>query len=117
MGRRHVIADWDATYDDPILLSKGEELWLTGKSADWDGYVWVWAKNEAGQEGWIPDNLAKDVDGKTFAKTEFSALELTCRQGEALHGTAEIHGWVLCKNSVGSVGWVPARNLTRFAKA
>ena len=114
MGSHQVVADWDAAYDDPILLKEGEELWLTGKTDNWDGYVWVWAKNQAGQEGWIPDNLANSIGSKTYATTDFSALELTCRQGEELHGRAETHGWVLCKNAVGLEGWVPAKNLKRI---
>ena len=39
MGSHQVVADWDAAYDDPILLKEGEELWLTGKTDNWDGYV------------------------------------------------------------------------------
>ena len=114
MGRCRVVDDWEAAYQDPIVLTEGEELWLTGKTDNWDGHVWVWAKNQAGKEGWIPDKLVKSVAGKTFAKAAFSALELTCRCGEELDTFDELNGWVLCRAANGSEGWVPSRNLQRI---
>ncbi|MCK0167422.1 SH3 domain-containing protein [Jannaschia sp. S6380] len=114
MGRHRVATDWNATYDDPISLEMGDELWLTGRTDSWDGHVWVWAKNSVGQEGWIPNDLVRKTKGRTYARMSFSALELTCRQGEDLLGMAERHGWTLCKNADGLVGWVPSRNLTRI---
>ncbi len=111
MGSCRVVEDWEATYQDPIVLKESEELWLTGKSENWDGYVWVWAKNQAGREGWIPDTLIKTVADRNYANSAFSALELTCHRGEELDAIDEMHGWVLCRAANGSEGWVPAKNL------
>ncbi|MBY5932943.1 hypothetical protein KUV51_08040 [Tateyamaria omphalii] len=111
MSSFDVVTDWTAAYEHPITLEEGDELWLSGKSDNWDGHIWVWAKDRAGREGWIPDNLAKRVGGKTYARAPFSAQELTCQLGEKLDGIDETHGWVLCRNTNGMVGWVPSRSL------
>ena len=111
MKRYCVVAEWKAVYGDPIVLNENEELWLTGETDEWDGHVWVWAKNQAGKEGWIPDTLVSNVAGKQFANAAFSARELTCQLGEELVAVDETHGWVLCSAEDGSQGWVPARNL------
>ena len=108
----YVVADWTAAYDDPITLDEGEEVWLTEKTENWGGHVWVWAKDRAGREGWIPDSISERAGAKTYAKIAFSAQELTCHRGEELHSLDETHGWVLCRNSNGSVGWVPGENLS-----
>ncbi len=111
MARYRVIADWNATYKDPISLEAGEQLWLTGKTDAWDGHVWVWAKNKAGKSGWIPDTLVETRAQKCFARTAFSALEMTCYQGQELEVIVQTHGWALCNTPHGVAGWVPLKNL------
>jgi SH3-like domain-containing protein len=111
MDSFYVIADWEASYENPIALAVGDEVWLSGKIDNWDGHVWAWAKDRTGREGWIPDNLAEDVGDRTYARSSFSAQELTCQSGEKLDGIDKTHGWVLCRNADGLVGWVPSRNL------
>ncbi|WP_299402970.1 SH3 domain-containing protein [uncultured Roseobacter sp.] len=112
MDRYRVTSDWKAAYPDPIVLSAPEELWLSGKSDTWDGYVWVWARNQRGKEGWIPDTLVQNRAGKTYANADFSAVELTCHRGEELLALSKTHGWILCRAQSGAEGWVPARNLS-----
>ena len=73
MQSRLVIAEWEAAYAHPISLEEGEEFWLTGKTDSWDGHIWVWARNRAGREGWVPDSLGEYVSGKTYDKIFFSA--------------------------------------------
>jgi uncharacterized protein YgiM (DUF1202 family) len=111
MRRYEVVSDWKVSYADPIVLTKNEELWLSGKTDSWEGHIWVWAKNQAGKEGWIPDTLIENQAGRYFANNLFSAMELTCHIGQELTFIDETHGWVLCKAKDGSQGWVPAKNL------
>lgn len=111
LGRYRVKTVWKASYQDPIVLEQGEEVWLTGKSDHWDGHLWVWAKNQFEKEGWIPGTLISTVADKHFAKAAFSAMELTCAVGDELCATDETHGWILCVAISGSEGWVPVRNL------
>ena len=111
MKRYRVVAEWKAAYEDPITLNRNEELWLNGKTEEWDGYRWVWARNHAGKEGWIPDTLVTSSASRHFASAPFSAQELSCLPGQVLVAVAETHGWVSCRAEDGSEGWVPARSL------
>lgn len=46
-----VIEDWQATYADPIRLTSGDVLYLTGREDNWDGHIWLWARSSDGLEG------------------------------------------------------------------
>lgn len=111
LQRYRVKTEWKATYQDPIVLEQGQEVWLSGKSDHWDGHLWVWAINQFEKEGWIPDTLVRIVADKHFAKAAFSAMELTCAAGDEVRAIDETHGWILCAAKNGAEGWVPARNL------
>ena len=113
-GRYKVITDWTAAYGDPIVLRAGDMIHLSGREDDWDGHRWLWARSEAGKEGWIPDTLPLKEAGAHHAATGFSAVELTCHVGEVLSGSQETHGWILCRDETGRDGWVPARCLQRL---
>ena len=110
-----VIEDWHATYANPIRLAAGDPVHLTGRQDEWDGDVWLWARSEAGLEGWIPDSIVVQRDGEAFATEAFTAAELTCRTGQTLDGEKETHGWVYCRSADGRSGWVPRRNLSPVA--
>lgn len=113
--RAVVISDWIASYEDPIAVSEGEPLCLTGAKDIWDGHLWLWAANPAGREGWVPDTLPRPApEGGHVAARDYSAVELTCTTGERLGVLEESHGWLLCRNDAGRAGWVPARNLRRL---
>lgn len=102
-----VTADWTATYPDPICLQRGDAFSLSDETFDWDGHTWIWARSEDGREGWIPDDLARRSEGVLRAQEAFSAMELSCRAGEQLHGLKQRHGWVWCRHPDGRTGWVP----------
>jgi len=109
--RYRVVEDWVSCFSDPVAFQAGDALFLNGKSDDWHGHTWVWAKNADGKEGWVPDDILRK-DGESYvAKAAFSAVELTCRAGEILIGTVQTHGWVLCHSDSGNQGWVPAKNI------
>ena len=106
-----VKADHDASYPDPIAFKAGEDVVLTDRTDLWDGHRWVWAHAADGREGWIPDDITEVRDGRTVARSDYSAAELTCRAGETLTGLWATHGWTWCRNGAGETGWVPTRNL------
>ncbi len=99
---------WQASYDDPVRLRAGEAVVLSGREDLWDGHRWLWGRDPAGREGWLPDSLIEA--GR--ALRDYSAMELSCRPGEVLDALEETHGWVLCRNASGAEGWVPRRCLT-----
>ncbi len=108
-----VTQDWQAAYADPIDVGAGDRVFLSGKRDEWDGHVWLWARNDAGKEGWIPDTLCEGQAGETRTRRAFSALELTCAQGQVVQVTQITHSWALAQNQSGNQGWVPLRNLVR----
>ena len=106
-----VTADHDASYPDPIAFKADDVVVLTDRTDLWDGHRWVWARAADGREGWIPDDITEARDGRTVARTDYSATELTCRAGETLTGLWATHGWTWCRNGAGETCWVPTRNL------
>ncbi|WP_316015238.1 SH3 domain-containing protein [Roseobacter sp. HKCCA0434] len=96
-----VIADWTASYADPIRLRAGEAVRLTGREDIWDRHRWLWA--EAGERvGWVPDDLV----ARGRALRDYSALELTVKAGEEVEAGPAQHGWRWCSGARGE-GWVP----------
>ena len=106
-----VTGDWTASYADPIRLSPGERVRLSGREDVWEGHRWLWATATDGREGWIPDTLVFEEGGIHMARAEYSAIELTCVAGQVLEGLQEQHGWVFCRAADGGTGWVPRRHL------
>ena len=112
MNSRVVLESHDASYAEPIEVTKGELVSLTGREDDWDGHRWLWAVAEDGREGWIPDDLVTVTDDGSVASRDFSAIELTCAAGDSVAFMWETHGWAWCRKDDGSVGWLPLKNLS-----
>ncbi len=107
-----VIRSYTASYDDPIRVTSGAQLKLSGRSDNWQGHIRLWARAEDGREGWVPDNLVEQHKiGSCLAKFDYSAIELSCVTGEVLTKVQSSHGWTRCKNGQGDAGWVPDLNL------
>ena len=108
--RFRVIESWTATYSDPITVSAGDPITLNGREDKWDGYTWLWAENQDGKEGWVPDCMVSKGDHPKATET-YSAMELTCRKGQILTAERRLHGWIWCSDQNGKQGWVPERHL------
>lgn len=93
-------------------MAKGEPLSLSRREDTWDGHRWLWAIAEDGREGWVPDDLVRETEGRHTASRDYSAAELSCTEGEIVEVARETHGWAWCRNSDGKEGWVPLRNLS-----
>ncbi|MEM7544702.1 MAG: SH3 domain-containing protein [Pseudomonadota bacterium] len=105
-----VIADWAASYADPIQMAVGDIITLDGREDIWDGHRWLWARHRSGKEGWVPDCLIS-MGSPARALEDYTAMELTCRKGEKLIALRQLHGWVFCRNADKVAGWVPERKL------
>lgn len=102
---------WTASYPTAIALRAGDPLQLDGRRDSWEGHIWLWAQAQDGRAGWIPNTLVDTTGGRTTARADFDAMELSCAEGERLVGLEHGHGWVLCRNASGRTGWVPERCL------
>ncbi|MFT4717397.1 MAG: hypothetical protein ACI861_000728, partial [Paracoccaceae bacterium] len=107
-----VIENWTASYLDPIVVTAGDKLELSGQTDIWDGHTWLWAKSRDGKKGWIPDTLVPKTS-TSVAQTDYTAAELTCQLGQILVAEKRTHGWVYCRSDDGQHGWVPEKNLSR----
>ena len=108
-----VIEDWVASYDNPITVTTGEQVWLNGREDVWDGNLWLWACSKVGLEGWVPDNLIRSINDAMFAKYDYSARELDCKAGDTLQAAFATHGWSWCTTQDRRSGWVPDRCLRK----
>ena len=108
-----VIKSYTSQYPDPIAFKEGDLLTLSGRTDNWNGHTWLWAvAMKDGREGWIPDSIAIEInDTQHRARVDYSARELTCRNGESLTVLDATHGWCWCENRHGQNGWVPKENL------
>jgi len=104
---RMVSCSHTASYTDPISVSKGEHLALTGREDIWDGHRWLWAIANDGREGWVPDDLITEINKRPAATSDFSAIELSCAAGETIEIVWQTHGWAWCRMQDGNEGWLP----------
>lgn len=113
--RYAVTGNWAASYADPIRVLAGDILELSGREENWDGHVWLWAGCACGREGWIPDDLPIRLGKTVVAGADYSAVELTCQEGQIVRGLCQSHGWALCVSPEGVTGWVPLNHLERLS--
>jgi SH3 domain len=106
-----VLADYQAAYSDPITMYSGEELQLSGKKDEWNGWIWLWCTNQAGKSGWVPEPYIEQTGNKGKALCDYDAIELSVSIGETLSIEKEQSGWFWCTNQAEKSGWVPAEHI------
>jgi len=98
-------------YPDPIIVESGDLMELSGKTDDWEGHTWIWAKARDRREGWVPDDLPVEHGRQIRADYVYSAKELDVEAGEKVKVSEQRHGWAWCQNDSGNAGWVPMKVL------
>ncbi len=108
----HLVIDTHTgIFPDPIVVGKGEVLQLSGKTDNWDGHQWLWAKASDGREGWIPDDLPNQRKNVTTAAFDYSASELDVEPDDQVVVHSKSHGWAWCTDNAGRQGWLPRKVL------
>jgi len=98
-------ADYEEKDPDPLFLEPGDEVNVGPMDRAWPG--WVWAENNNGLDGYVPEDLLEPLGEGRFAVIEaFDPTVLTIRRGDRLESLKQIHGWHWCKNAEGKEGWV-----------
>jgi uncharacterized protein YraI len=109
-----VIKEHISTYPDPIVLKKGERI-VVGmeydKDPEWEG--WIWCENINGKKGWAPKQYLKIAGNTGIVRCDYSANELTVKVGEEIIVYKTENGWAWSRNSIGELGWVPLKNITK----
>ncbi|MGA0900550.1 MAG: SH3 domain-containing protein [Luteolibacter sp.] len=98
-------SDYEDRDTEPLILKVGDEVDVGEADRTWPG--WVWAKNAAGCDGYVPVEFLQKLAGTRHKVIEdFDPCVLTLRRGDVLESLRQIHGWHWCKNSHGEQGWV-----------
>lgn len=98
-------SDYEEKDSDPIRLQSGDRIKVGGADRTWPG--WVWATDGVGNDGYVPEEILKDLGDGEFSVTEaFDPTVLTIKRGDQLESLRQIHGWHWCRNRIGQEGWV-----------
>jgi hypothetical protein len=111
-GRRRICratAEYRAAYADPFTVSAGDELAVSERESEWNG--WLWCTDRDGESRWVPEPYVERRGGTGVVLCDYDATELSVRAGEELIAGIEVSDWIWCTNREGKSGWVPARNL------
>ncbi|MEM7177989.1 MAG: SH3 domain-containing protein [Pseudomonadota bacterium] len=106
-----LIADHQRSYENPIQVKTGQPFELTDRIDIWQGYRWIWARDDSGREGWVPDALPDRSQTPATARYDYSARELDCAQGAQVTVRHISHGWAWCEMDGGDLGWLPLDKL------
>lgn len=104
-----VIKAYKSAYSDPLVVKKGDELKKSDKESKWKG--WLWCTNMSGKSGWVPESYLFKSGNKYTALCEYIATELSVNVGDILYVEKEESDWLLCIDSRGRRGWVPAEQV------
>jgi hypothetical protein len=108
-----VIVDHNASYADPLTITKGEPLTFVKKDEEFLG--WIWCTNKAGKAGWIPVECFLSEHGDIgIALTDFDTVELTVVKGDIVPATRVVHGWAWCRSRNRKEGWLPIAKMQRL---
>ncbi|MGD7653783.1 MAG: SH3 domain-containing protein [Verrucomicrobiales bacterium] len=98
-------SDYEESDSDLIRLRAGDEVTVGHEDQAWPG--WVWATDEHGNDGYVPEEILTLVGfGSYEAGEDFNPEVLRIRRGDRLVSLRHIHGWHWCRNEAGVEGWV-----------
>jgi len=104
--RVRVVASHVTSDPDPVRFRTGDTISTGHHDQQWTAYVW--ATDQAGHAGWVPDAYIEMTSAKEgIARRDYDGTELTVAKNELLDVLDEAGGWYLCRNSTGHSGWVP----------
>jgi hypothetical protein len=98
-------ADYEDKDSNPLFLAPGDEITTGPADKTWSG--WVWAENNSGCDGYVPEEVLELIEGKRFrALSAFNPTVLVIKRGDQLISLKQIHHWHWCRNTDGAEGWV-----------
>ena len=98
-------ADYEEKDSDPIKLTAGDEITTGVADRAWPG--WVWATDNNGNDGYVPEEILEPLaEGRFAALEDYDPTVLTIKRGDQIESLRQIHGWHWCRNARGEEGWV-----------
>jgi hypothetical protein len=101
-----VIDIYRRPYANPVKGLAGDEL-IPDFTKQTDIVGWVWCQNEAGQEGWVPQNWLRRENDVWRLVRDFDAIELTVTPGQIVELHFSESGFCWVSLPTGEAGWVP----------
>jgi SH3-like domain-containing protein len=111
--RVHVKLEYSPEYPDPIKVLAGQKVRVGREDEEYPG--WKWCKGPDGREGWVPAELLSDAKAEATVLEDYSAQELSVREGEEVEVEDARHGWLRVRNANGERGWIPASHIEEDA--
>ena len=112
MKSYRIIKDHKSAFPDPIILKKGEKVFVGEEYSDdpdWPG--WIECKTRIGKKGWVPKQYLKISGDAAIVLCDYNANELDVKVGDEVVVYEFINGWAWSKKSTGEHGWIPIRNI------
>jgi uncharacterized protein YgiM (DUF1202 family) len=106
------ITEHKASFPYSVELKRGDIVTVTDREED----GWVWCIDNGKQGAWIPKAYINQKDSEATMLTDYDSTELDVLIGEKLKGITMERGWMLCINSRGQKGWVPADKIKTRAR-
>lgn len=98
-------ADYEDKDSDPLFLQPGDEVTTGMTDQTWPG--WVWAENNQGKNGYVPEEILEPLGEGRFSVMEvFDPTVLTLKRGDQLESIKQYQRWHWCRNQAGAEGWV-----------
>ena len=98
-------ADYEDKDSNPIHLTAGDEVTVGVADRAWPG--WVWAEDNNGNDGYVPEDILEPLgEGRYAAMEDYDPTVLTIKRGDKIESLKQIHGWHWCRNERGEEGWV-----------
>lgn len=94
-----------------LVAKRGESLKGEEKKTKWDG--WLWCRNKAEIDGWVPKSYLEPLDekGQYRLLQDYTARELKVQPGDEVMVLIEESGWAWVRSPIGEEGWIPLENL------
>jgi hypothetical protein len=98
-------ADYEEKDRNPIHLEAGDEITIGLADQAWPG--WVWATDNEGRCGYVPEEILEPLgEGRFAALKNYDPTVLTIHRGDRIESLRQIHDWHWSRNERGEQGWV-----------
>lgn len=111
--RYRVIKEYGDAPENPISISKGEDLDVLDESnpqGDWPNWILC---STGEREGWIPRQIVEIRGEKALVLEDYTAREHNLKTGDILFSEKELNGWIWGwkETEPGQWGWAPLNHL------
>ena len=107
-----VVEPYKTEYTNPISVIKNEKVIIEIEYNE-EYPNWFYCKKFDGSNGgWIPEELIRRENNYGVITEDYSAKELTIKEGFIINGYRKLNGWLWCEcENTKEIGWIPLKNI------